>query len=269
MWTKPKTFSFVPVEGASLEIAGYEAIDCNGCECSGLLVDCDNGFVSTAGDWLAVGATTEIDQPDNFGSVCKSTSGFFLKGMRETEAEKIWPSGGQKYAYFRAIPSPDTSKAFVKGPKTGCELGYIQPKTAEDCKAIAAANSVRYWGGAGHSSSADPLGCIFRTPDNDVYFNTHNTGSTDRDDRKTVCVESFVLGPQTGCESGYVQPATAEECKAIAEASNIRYWGGSGHSSGADPRGCIYRTGGDIYFNTHATGKTNRGDRRTMCVRSY
>eukprot|EP00493_Phyllostaurus_siculus_P021589 UN21917 len=83
------------------------------------------------------------------------------------------------------------------------------------------------------------------------------------------CMSSFVQGPKTGCEFGYTQPETAEECRAIAEAANVRYWGGSGHSSGADPRGCIYRTPDrDIYFNTHITGSTNRGDRRTVCVKS-
>jgi len=266
MWTVPKVFSFVSIEGAALEIGGYEEADCHGCKCSGLLVECDNGFVSTTSDWLAIGESSEVVQDESFGSVCKSTSSFFLKGQT-SNAEKIWPSGGQKYAYFRAIPSPDEFKAFVKGPKTGCEPGYMQPTSAEDCKEIAAANSVRYWGGAGHSSSADPRGCIYRTPDNDVYFNTHKTGSTNRDDRRTVCVQAFVKGPKEGCESGYVQPQTAEECKALAEASNIRYWGGAGHSSGADPRGCIYRTPDkDIYFNTHKTGSTNRGDRKTVCV---
>merc|ERR1739838_1135836 len=78
----------------------------------------------------------------------------------------------------------------------------------------------------------------------------------------------FVQGPKTGCEFGYTQPETAEECRAIAEAANVRYWGGSGHSSGADPRGCIYRTPDrDISFNTYITGSTKRGDRRTVCVK--
>jgi len=83
------------------------------------------------------------------------------------------------------------STVFVKGPKTGCESGYVQPETAEDCRAVAEANNVRYWGGAGHSSDADPQGCIYRIPDNDIYFNTHSTGSTDRNDRKTVCVKDY------------------------------------------------------------------------------
>jgi hypothetical protein len=79
--------------------------------------------------------------------------------------------------------------AFVQGPKTGCPPGYAQPKSAEHCKLVAQASNVRYWGGAGHSSSADPRGCIYRTPDKDIYFNTHIRGSTSRNDRRTVCVK--------------------------------------------------------------------------------
>jgi len=172
------------------------------------------------------------------------------------------------YRGYTGCVCANPNTAFVKGPKTGCEPGFVQPTSAEDCKEIAVANGIRYWGGKGHSSGADPRGCIFRTPDQDVYFNTHSTGSTNRGDRQTVCVEVFVQGPKTGCEPGYHQPQTAEECEAIAHSGNIRYWGGAGHSSGADPRGCIYRTPDkDVYFNTHETGSTNRGDRRTVCVR--
>jgi len=89
------------------------------------------------------------------------------------------------------VVPPADDKAFVQGPKTGCEFGYVQPATAEECQAVAQANGVKYWGGggAGHSSAADPRGCIYRTPDRDIYFNTHSTGSTNRGDRRTVCVE--------------------------------------------------------------------------------
>jgi len=86
-------------------------------------------------------------------------------------------------------------EVFVWGPKTGCESGYVQPATAEDCRAVAEASNVLYWGGAGHSSDADPQGCIYRTPDNDIYFNTHSTGSTDRNDRRTVCVKGDTILP--------------------------------------------------------------------------
>lgn len=78
---------------------------------------------------------------------------------------------------------------------------------------------------------------------------------------------AWTLGPKTGCDSGYQQPATWQQCQSVAAAAGLRYWGGSGHSSGADPKGCIYRMGdNDIYFNTHSTGSTNRNDRNTVCV---
>merc|ERR1712083_1027710 len=157
---------------------------------------------------------------------------------------------------------------WMQGPKTGCGAGYHQPATWEECQTLASAAYIHYWGGNGHSSHADPTGCIFRTPDQDIYFNTHATGSTSRNDRNTVCVKDmWVQGPKTGCEAGFHQPATWQECKAVATGADVQYWGGNGHSSNADPTGCIYRTPDqDIYFNTHATGSTNRNDRATVCV---
>merc|ERR1719219_1063973 len=172
--------------------------------------------------------------------------------------------------YPTSNPTADPTAGFVQGPKTGCKTGTKQPTTAQECREVAIANGVRYWGGNGHSSGADPKGCIYRTPDKDIYFNTHSTGSTSRGDRRTVCVpipQSFVQGPKTGCIPGTKQPTTAQECREVAIANGVRYWGGNGHSSGADPKGCIYRTPDkDIYFNTHSTGSTSRGDRRTVCV---
>jgi len=87
-----------------------------------------------------------------------------------------------------ASPTADPTAGFVQGPKTGCKTGTKQPTTAQECREVAIANGVRYWGGNGHSSGADPKGCIYRTPDKDIYFNTHSTGSTSRGDRRTVCV---------------------------------------------------------------------------------
>jgi len=104
-WQKVKSFSFVPVNGAYLEIGGYEERDdCNGCECSGLLLECDNGLISSTSDWEAVGSSSEIVDPSSgYGSVCESSSTFSLEGQT-SDAQKIWPSGGEKYAWFRAIP---------------------------------------------------------------------------------------------------------------------------------------------------------------------
>jgi len=93
------------------------------------------------------------------------------------------------YRGYAGCVCANAQTALVKGPKEGCESGYVQPATPEDCQAVAEANNVRYWGGMGHSSSADPQGCIYRIPDNDIYFNTHSKGSTNRNDRNTVCVK--------------------------------------------------------------------------------
>jgi len=107
-WDKVKTFTFEPVNGAQLEIIGHEASSsCNGCECSGLQLECDNGFISSneANVWTAMGKASSI----NFGArftnsgVCQSTSGFGLSGAKLSPM-KIWPANGLKYAYFKAVP---------------------------------------------------------------------------------------------------------------------------------------------------------------------
>merc|ERR1712117_191474 len=104
MWTKVKTFSFNTVEGAYLEIGGYEAGTCNGCQCSGLLLECDNGFISNTEDWTAVGSSSSnVGATEGFSAPCQSSSSFFLQGQT-SEATKIWASGGERYAWFRAIP---------------------------------------------------------------------------------------------------------------------------------------------------------------------
>merc|ERR1711981_1424730 len=122
-----------------------------------------------------------------------------------------------------SVFADSTVTVMVQGPKTGCEGGYHQPATWEECQAVASVEGIHYWGGSGHSSGADPAGCIYRTPDQDVYFNTHATGSTNRNDRKTICVKeiTWMQGPKTGCGAGYHQPATWEECQTLASAADI------------------------------------------------
>jgi len=107
MWTRVKHFSFIPVPGAILEIGGYEGASCNGCECSGLIVECSNGLITNLDDWEAIGFATSLVGPTSgYGDVCQSTSGMFLSGQ-SSDAVKIWPSNGEKYAWFRVIPEPE------------------------------------------------------------------------------------------------------------------------------------------------------------------
>merc|ERR1711953_272197 len=108
MWTHAKHFSFTPVPGAVLEIGGYEGASCNGCECSGLIVECSNGLSTNLDDWEAIGSVMSVVGPTSgYGDVCQSTSGMFLSGQT-SDAVKIWPSNGEKYAWFRVIPEPGT-----------------------------------------------------------------------------------------------------------------------------------------------------------------
>jgi len=79
---------------------------------------------------------------------------------------------------------------YSRGPKTGCEDNSIQVANPSECEQAAQALNVRYWGGSGHSSGADPKGCIYRIPDKDIYFNTHSTGSLGRNDRQLICESS-------------------------------------------------------------------------------
>lgn len=102
-----KEFSYFPIPGAYLEISGYEArpnSDC-GCACSGLLLECDNGFISNVDNWQAIGSNEAIAQPSesDFDEPCVSTSGFWLDGQ-ESAAQKIWANNGATHALMRAVP---------------------------------------------------------------------------------------------------------------------------------------------------------------------
>merc|ERR1711879_173010 len=106
------------------------------------------------------------------------------------------------------------------------------------CREVAIANGVRYWGGNGHSSGADPKGCIYRTPDKDIYFNTHSTGSTSRGDRRTVCVaipqractEELVLHGQQRWTSRFSRCTSRTVPREVVSCTE-RAWRGSGTAS--------------------------------------
>jgi len=184
---------------------------CNGCcgsTCSWIsnycsestVAECPIGYkqIGTLSENNDVGGSgmgqTQEESIEDCQALCESTEGcvaFMYGGPSIVHDSKLCElsntatpnnSWGSNFRFCQSL-------AFVKGPKTGCQSGYFQPTTAEECKNVAEANNVHYWGGAGHSSGADPVGCIYRTPDQDIYFNTHSTGSTNRNDRKTVCIK--------------------------------------------------------------------------------
>jgi hypothetical protein len=105
-WQSPKFFSYTPVPGAILEIAGSELSDCDGCKCSGLLLECTNELVSDLVSWTAKGSENSTPGEEPYGSVCQSSSAFYLRGQDFPNAVKIWPQNGAKYAWFSTIPTP-------------------------------------------------------------------------------------------------------------------------------------------------------------------
>lgn len=103
-WLAVKTFTLNVVPGAELEIGGEEFSSCNGCQCSGLVLECDNGFTSQTSTFQAVGSSSSVVAPvSGYESVCQSTSGFYLFGQTSA-AQKIWAANGEKYAWFKAVP---------------------------------------------------------------------------------------------------------------------------------------------------------------------
>jgi len=109
-WRSAKIFSYNPVPGAILEVAGSELSDCNGCKCSGLLLECDNGLVSDLRSWTAKGSEKSTSGQEQYGSVCQTSSAFYLSGQDFPTAVKIWPQNGAKYAWFQTIPTPIVSR---------------------------------------------------------------------------------------------------------------------------------------------------------------
>ena len=118
-WQAPKTFSFTPVAGAVLAISGSEAGNCNGCQCSGLVLDCTarNGSgwdgLTSGHSWMTQGYDNSASYPtgwqanafddSKWGAPCTSSSRFSLGGSSE---KKIWPTNGKKFAAFRLMPWP-------------------------------------------------------------------------------------------------------------------------------------------------------------------
>ena len=111
-WRGTKTFSINLVAGAELKIAGYESKNCNGCKCSGLMIECDNGLISNLDDWVATGASSQDEYlSSEYTTPCQSTSAFFLQEP-SNGALKIWASNGEKYSWFKTIPLT-TGKRFI------------------------------------------------------------------------------------------------------------------------------------------------------------
>ena len=100
-WKVVKTFSFYSVDGANLQIVGADVKSCDGCICSGLIIECSDGLTSNLKEWVAYGSDNPnaIPKLHDYTTPCKSNAGFSLKDQK-SNAQKIWASNGKKYAWF-------------------------------------------------------------------------------------------------------------------------------------------------------------------------
>ena len=79
-----------------------------GCSWAGLLLECDDGLISNANDWKAFGSSGEEPLSKSYYSEpCISTSPFGTEFFSTySDAQKIWPSNGARYAWFSMTPDP-------------------------------------------------------------------------------------------------------------------------------------------------------------------
>ena len=103
-WKSVKTFSFRHVEGANLQIIGANPDNCDGCKCSGLLLECDDGLTSNLNGWVVFGTDSPEKSPilADYSAPCQSSSEFNLKDQT-SDAQKIWANNGKKISWLMKI----------------------------------------------------------------------------------------------------------------------------------------------------------------------
>lgn len=177
-----------------------------------------------------------------------------------------------------------TDAKFVFGSlgEVDCPPGAVPLSDQDQCEAAAKALSKEYV--ELNPAEGDPPGCQYRPPDQDVYFNSHDTGAPNAA-RQPVCREdpqaaallttrapakefkfNYVMGESdtADCPAGGVPVESSEECAAAAKKLGKIYLG-EGNPAEMDPKGCQFRVPDqDMYWNPHDTGATN-GARQPVC----
>ncbi|CAE7776905.1 unnamed protein product, partial [Symbiodinium pilosum] len=84
-----------------------------------------------------------------------------------------------------------TSAKYVMGEAetNDCPPGSKPLEESDECE-VAASNLGKTYQGEGNPAEIDPKGCIFRIPDQDVYWNTHETGAP-HPARQPICREAL------------------------------------------------------------------------------
>jgi len=239
-WNSVKTFTLNVVPGAELEIGGEEVSSCNGCQCSGLVLECDNGFTSQTSTFNAVGSSTLVVAPpaSRYESVCQSTSGFYLPGQTSS-AQKIWAANGKKFAWFKAIPVRVVNQDCIVSiwSTTGtcsktCGGGVIEQTRTIVTPALG--------DGADCPNLSQMIDC---NPDP-----CPGTGN-------------YILGQgsQTECPVGSTIVSTPQDCFSTELLDEISAGRGFETDSHFGVRGCFYHPNGNVFFQTTPAAWTNTG----------
>jgi len=182
-----------------------------------------------------------------------------------------------------AVPSPSAEAKYVmgNGGDVDCPPSAVPLTDADACEVAAKALSKEYV--ELNPAEGDPVGCQYRPPDQDVYFNTHDTGAPNPG-RQPICREDpaaaallttkapteykyeYVMGESdtADCPPGGTPVESPDECKAAAKKLGKVYLG-EGNPAEMDPKGCQFRVPDqDMYWNPHETGATH-ADRQPIC----
>jgi len=157
-WDNVKTFSYTPVYGYELEIGGWEHSNCHGCSCSGLLLECDDGFVSDTDNWVAWGGSSQSVSPSSgYSTPCQSSSGFHMSQAYSRAMTKIWASNGDKYAWFKATPYEGDSCPEVVHAGSNTPWLYPQQMTVSSiCASAGHGSFIRYACGSNADDVSTP-----------------------------------------------------------------------------------------------------------------
>ncbi|CAJ1343340.1 unnamed protein product [Effrenium voratum] len=98
-------------------------------------------------------------------------------------------------------------------PRADCPKGADQVASLEECIAAAAFLKKKMMSTTPFSAHSDPVGCIYRTTDRDIFFNNHPEGSPNKE-RRPIC-----KGPLLAVGAGGLNPKSIKPVAAWDQAS--------------------------------------------------
>ncbi|CAJ1383663.1 unnamed protein product, partial [Effrenium voratum] len=99
-------------------------------------------------------------------------------------------------------------------PRADCPKGADQVASLEECIAAAAFLKKKMMSTTPFSAHSDPVGCIYRTTDRDIFFNNHPEGSPNKE-RRPIC-----KGPLLAVGAGGLNPKSIKPVAAWDQASD-------------------------------------------------